>query len=115
MTGLQPFQAFQLTDLERQQAETGKPYLEFLRRRGLSMGIYALPREGTDEQHPHASDEVYVVVSGKAKLRVEGDVHEVGEGSVVSVDQGVDHQFVDVSDDLRVLVLFAPPDTPDDE
>ena len=49
MTGLQPFQAFQLTDLERQQAETGKPYLEFLRRRGLSMGIYALPREGTDE------------------------------------------------------------------
>ena len=55
------------------------------------------------------------MVSGKAKLRVEGDVHEVGEGSVVSVDQGVDHQFVDVSDDLRVLVLFAPPDTPDDE
>jgi hypothetical protein len=38
---------------------------------------------------------------------------EVGRGRVVSVDVGADHRFVDVTEDLTVLVVFAPPDTPE--
>ena len=115
MTGIQPFQAYKLGDLQQQQKEAGKPYFEFLRRRAVSMGIYTLPADGTDFQHPHASDEVYLVLNGKAKLQVEGELLEVGEGSVISVDHGMDHKFQDISEDLQVLVVFAPPESPTDE
>jgi quercetin dioxygenase-like cupin family protein len=110
MTG---FQAFELTDLEKQHDTAGRAYFEFLRRPGVSMGLYLLPVGGDDRQHPHAADEVYVVLRGAATLRVEGQEHEVHQGSVVSVDQGREHSFHDITDDLQVLVVFAPAASPD--
>jgi hypothetical protein len=32
---------------------------------------------------------------------------------VVSVDRQREHRLVDIQEDLVVLVVFAPPDTPD--
>lgn len=107
------FQAFELTDLEQQHRQTGRPYFEFLRRPGVSMGLYRLPAGGTDPQHPHAVDEVYVVLRGAATLRVEDEEHDVRQGSVVSVDRGREHRFHDVTEDLQVLVVFAPAEPPE--
>ena len=42
------------------------------------------------------------------------DVVEVEPGSVISVDHGEDHQFLDVTEVLHMLVVFAPPDLPDE-
>jgi mannose-6-phosphate isomerase-like protein (cupin superfamily) len=56
---------------------------------------------------------VYVVLAGRGALEVEGERIDVGPGRVVSVDVGADHQFVDVTEDLSVLVVFAPAATPD--
>jgi quercetin dioxygenase-like cupin family protein len=109
MNGLQMFDLEQLDKL----AERAQPYHEFLRRRGMSLGMYVLPAGGTDRQHPHTADEVYVVLRGRAALRVHGQDHEVRQGSVISVDHGEEHGFVDIVEDLHVLVIFAPPDDPD--
>jgi quercetin dioxygenase-like cupin family protein len=108
MSGLQ---SFDLDELEKL-AEQAQPYHEFLRRRGMSLGIYVLPAGGTDRQHPHGSDEVYVVLRGRGALRVQGQDHEVRAGSVISVDHGEEHNFVDITEELHVLVIFAPPDDP---
>jgi hypothetical protein len=32
---------------------------------------------------------------------------------VISVDRGVDHNFRKITDDLQVLVVFAPPEDQD--
>ena len=80
----------------------------------MSVGLYVLPTGGQDLQHPHSADEVYIVVRGSGTLRVGDQEHEVREGSVVSVDHGEDHRFVDIKDDLHLLVVFAPPESPDD-
>ncbi len=104
------FQAFESSDLPR--SDSG-PYRELLRRPGMSLGVYRIASGGTDHQHPHHSDEVYIVVSGQATLRVEGQDQPVGPGSIVSVDRGVEHGFADIREDLTVLVLFAPPEIPD--
>jgi len=109
MNGLQ---AFDLDELDKL-AEQAQPYHEFLRRRGMSLGIYVLPVGGTDGQHPHASDEVYVVLRGSGTLRVRDHDQEVRQGSVISVDHGEEHSFVDIAEDLHILVIFAPPDDPD--
>ena len=105
------FQAFTLTELEKQQGDDA--YREFLRRAGMSLGLYRLPAGETDRQHPHATDEVYLVISGRAMLQVEDRNIEVSTGSVVSVDHGADHHFTDITEDLTLLVVFAPPTTPE--
>lgn len=54
------------------------------------------------------------MLAGRAELEVEGERIEVGPGRVVSVDQGADHRFVEITEDLQVLVVFAPPERPED-
>jgi mannose-6-phosphate isomerase-like protein (cupin superfamily) len=106
------FQGFELGDVST--ADTGAgPYREVLRRPGFSMGIYQLPVGGEDHQHPHEADEVYIVQSGRATLRVDGVDRPVGPGSVVSVDRGAEHNFTDITEALSILVMFAPPEVPD--
>ena len=50
-----------------------------------------------------------------ARLRVVDEEVEVKAGTVISVDHGEEHRFVEVSEDLQMLVVFAPPDLPDEE
>lgn len=88
----------------------GEPnqYREHLRVPDLSVGTYCIPVGGKDGQEPHSEDEVYVVMRGRATLVCEGVEHAVGPGTVVHVPAGEDHRFVDVSEDLSVVVVFAP-------
>ena len=107
-------QDFRLEDLEREQGGSDRPCAEVLRRRGMSVGLYRLPVGAEDRQHPHAADEVYVVLAGRGSLDVAGEQVPVEGGTVVSVDSGTDHHFVDVTEALSILVAFAPPDRPGD-
>jgi mannose-6-phosphate isomerase-like protein (cupin superfamily) len=101
-------QAFELAQLLRQRADSGKLYLEFLKVPDLSLGLYVLPVGGTDPQSPHTEDEVYYVVGGKAKIRVAEEDRAVQAGSVVYVAKNVEHRFHSIEAELTVLVFFAP-------
>ena len=106
--------AFSQGELE-QKYGPGAGYNEFLRRRGMSLGLFILPVGAEDRQHPHMADEVYIVLKGRGTLRVVDDDVEVQPGSIISVDHGEEHHFVDVAEDLEMLVVFAPPDLPDED
>jgi mannose-6-phosphate isomerase-like protein (cupin superfamily) len=106
---------FDVDELESKFGSGGAAYNEFLRRRGMSLGFYNLPAGAEDKQHPHMADEVYIVLKGRGTLRVVDEEVEVKAGSIVSVDHGEEHSFVNVVEDLKLLVMFAPPDLPDDE
>ncbi|GEL18830.1 cupin domain-containing protein [Pseudonocardia asaccharolytica] len=105
--------AFELDDLETKHAAAAGPYSEFLRRRGMSLGMFTLSPGDEDTQHPHMADEVYIVLKGRGTLRVVDEDVEVKAGSLISVDHGEEHRFVDIAEDLEMLVVFAPPDTED--
>ena len=83
-------------------------YREVLRVPALSLGLFAATPGHDDVQSPHEVDEVYVVVAGRAVLEVDGVRTPVGTGSVAYVPSHVPHRFVDVTEDLRVVVVFAP-------
>ena len=51
-----------------------------------------------------------MVLGGKAGLRIGDTDHELRAGSVICVDRGAEHRFHDITEDLRVLVIFAPPE-----
>ena len=86
-------------------------YREFLRVDSMSAGLYVLPVGGTDPQRPHHEDELYYVVRGKARFRAAGDDQDVSAGSVIFVAAEVEHRFYDVTEELAVLVFFAPPES----
>jgi mannose-6-phosphate isomerase-like protein (cupin superfamily) len=99
---------FNLDDLAADCDRTDQRWREFLRVPSLSMGLYRLKAGQADEQRPHTEDEVYVVVSGKASFRVGGREQAVAPGSILFVERAAEHRFVDITEDLTVLVFFAP-------
>ncbi len=88
----------------------GEPnqYREHFRGDDMSVGTYCIPVGGKDAQEPHTEDEIYVVVRGRARLVAESGEVGVGPGTVVYVPAGEAHEFTDVTEDLSVLVVFAP-------
>src|SRR5437588_800865 len=101
-------QTFHLDKLLAQRAFSNKAWLEFLQVPSLSMGVYFLKAGQTDPQQPHTEDEIYYVVAGKAKFQYRGEQQSVGPSTILYVERLAEHRFVDVTEDLTVLVFFAP-------
>ena len=90
-------------------AESGpRGYSEHLRVPDLSVGSVVLAAGAVDGQQPHTEDEVYVVLSGRARLWTPDLTVDVSAGSVAFVPALEPHRFVDVTQDLHVLVVFGP-------
>lgn len=102
--------AFRLDELEVERAANDGAYLQFLRERNMSVGLYALDAGQNDPQQPHLQDEVYFVVSGRASITVGEETTVVANGSVVYVPAGVPHKFHHITEPLKVMVVFSPPE-----
>jgi mannose-6-phosphate isomerase-like protein (cupin superfamily) len=102
---------FDLAEVERQRLRKGGDYLEFLRVPAMSAGVYVLAAGSTDLQTPHRQDEMYYVIQGKARMRAGSEERLVAQGSVIFVAANVEHRFLDVEEELTVLVFFAPAET----
>ena len=101
----------QIDDLDRVRGDriaAGRLYQEFLRTGSMSAGLYELPAGAEDPQPPHAQDELYHVIAGRADFECDGRRQTVEPGSVIFVEAGADHRFVRIAEDLSVLVVFAP-------
>jgi len=96
-----------LNDLSARRERIREDYLEFLKVPALNAGVYELKAGSADPQTPHDEDEVYYVVSGRAAFRVRGLEEEVRPGSVIYVARDVPHTFVNIEEDLRLLVFFS--------
>lgn len=101
------WKAFDLATVIAQAEAKELPYYEFLRVRDLSLGIYRLPAGARDLQAPHDEAEVYYLVAGRAVVEVDGTVREVGPGSLLYVAPTTEHSFVDILEDMTLLVFFA--------
>lgn len=101
----------EIGDIERQRAQLGTAYQEFLRIPSMSAGIYALAAGSVDRQSPHKQDELYYIVAGRARMRAGSDDQPVRQGSLIFVAAEVEHLFYDIEEALTVLVFFAPAET----
>lgn len=101
-------QAFELDDLLREHAAAGNLWMEFLRVPALSCGIYRLPAGGVDPQSPHNQDEIYYIISGRGSFTCDGRTIPTNPGSTIYVAALAEHRFHDITEELTILVLFAP-------
>lgn len=94
--------------LDQLPGPAGERFVELFKRGTLSLELYA-PR-GTDPQEPHTQDEVYVVMSGSGQFLAGDQIEPFGPGDVLFVPAGIEHRFLDFTDDLVVWVVFYGPE-----
>jgi len=104
------WQVFQVSDLMKKVEGTEPRFFEYLRVSTISSAIYRLPAGAKDMQAPHLEDEVYVVVEGRARLRVDDKEHQISRGTVLFVRATAEHSFFDIEEDLTVLAFFGASD-----
>jgi mannose-6-phosphate isomerase-like protein (cupin superfamily) len=111
VSGQQQQNFFDIAQLESSRKKSAKSYLEFLRVSSLSAGVYVLAAGSTDTQKPHREDEMYYVVRGRARMRIGGEDQVVAAGSIIFVAANVQHSFYEITEELVVLVFFAPAES----
>jgi mannose-6-phosphate isomerase-like protein (cupin superfamily) len=82
-------------------------YLEFLNVPALSCGLYSLAAGSKDMQAPHDEDEVYFVLSGKARMRLGDEDRSVRPGTLLYIGAATEHSFFEIEEDMTLLVFFA--------
>ena len=100
-----------IAEVDRQRAESGKLYREFLRVPAMSAGLYTLPVGATDLQRPHQEDEIYYVVKGCGRFHAGDEDKDVAAGSMLFVAAEVEHHFYDIVEEITLLVFFAPAES----
>ena len=106
-------QSFYSVDEIRKQIASRSPYAQFLRVPTMSCGIYVLQAGEEDRQVPHNEDEIYYVVSGAAHMKVTAENQPeqdraIAAGDIIFVKAHEEHRFQGITQELVLLVVFAP-------
>ena len=101
--------AFDMPEIVGGHGHNGQPYHEFFKAARLSVGFYVLGVGMPDPQILHTEDEIYYIVSGAGAIEVAGEHRPVSAGSVIYVGAHVDHRFHSITEELSIIVVFAPP------
>ena len=97
------WQVFDLAEVRDKLKGEAVEYLEFLNVPALNCGIYFLAAGSTDMQAPHDEDEVYLVLSGRARMRLDEEERTVVPGSLLYVGATTEHSFFEIQEDMTLL------------
>jgi mannose-6-phosphate isomerase-like protein (cupin superfamily) len=65
------------------------------------------------EVHEHG-DQFFRVEAGTGEAVINGQVHQLSDGSVVIIPEGAEHNVVNTgTDPLRMYTIYSPPQHPD--
>jgi mannose-6-phosphate isomerase-like protein (cupin superfamily) len=82
-------------------------YTRLIEQNAFDVGIYR--PETIDPQTPHARDELYVVAAGSGEFLCGDDTKAFGPGDLFYVRAGVEHRFLNFSEDFATWVIFFAP------
>jgi len=100
--------SFTVRDALAALAKAGGEFTTLFRHGTLEVEIYR--PVGTDKQKPHRRDELYVVISGSGTFLHGAARTPFQPGDVLFAEAGIDHRFVDFTDDFATWVFFYGPD-----
>lgn len=87
---------------------TGHQFVGVFSHGALEVEIYKPVK--VDLQKPHTRDEVYVVISGSGQFMNGNVKHPFQVGEVLFVPAGVEHRFLDFTEDFATWVFFYGPE-----
>lgn len=86
---------------------TGEYFARALSHGSMSVELYA--PHGLDPQIPHTQDELYFVISGAGAFEVADEIFGFSPGDCFFVRAGVEHRFVEFSENFTAWVVFWGP------
>jgi oxalate decarboxylase/phosphoglucose isomerase-like protein (cupin superfamily) len=66
------------------------------------------PSPGCPDRPANAQDEFYIIARGHGTLLCADEPHPCAPGDLLFVPRGMDHRFIDFSDDFATWVIFVP-------
>lgn len=87
--------------------ETDKKFTTVLQHGSMQIEYFA--PENIDTQTPHLQDEIYVIASGNSQFFRDGEIVTCKTGDVLFVPAGMEHRFVNFSNDFATWVIFYGP------
>lgn len=93
------------TELVTQLKEGDTHYTEVLSEDSMRVELARYPNPAP--KHPHKEDELYFLISGSGMVHVGNETYAVEEGDVVFVEQGMEHDFFDIDEEITALVVFT--------
>jgi mannose-6-phosphate isomerase-like protein (cupin superfamily) len=108
---------FYSVDEIRKRIQGAVPYVEFLRIPAMSCGVYVLKAGEDDLQRPHKEDEIYYVFGGAGRMKITAanqgpEDRAIAAGDVIFVAAQDEHRFHSITQELVLLVVFAPAHDP---
>jgi mannose-6-phosphate isomerase-like protein (cupin superfamily) len=82
----------------------GAPFVTMMAGGTMSVELYAPKDE--DLQQPHTQDELYFIQRGTGELVINGQRFDAAAGDAFFVAAGVQHRFVNFSEDFVTWVVF---------
>jgi mannose-6-phosphate isomerase-like protein (cupin superfamily) len=92
-----------LPELEGQ----GGNFINFISTKGIQAGIIRLHAGEKDTQESHSIDEVYYVIQGNGFIKLDGEDHQINQGTCIFVPANADHRFHGNKQDLVILYAFG--------
>lgn len=78
--------------------------------RNLSITWVDVAPGAEQRSHSHEdSEQIYVIVRGRGRMQVAGDVEEVGEGDLVFIPPATDHGILNDGPETLVYITAASP------
>jgi mannose-6-phosphate isomerase-like protein (cupin superfamily) len=93
--------------IEQLSKENNQPFTLMMRHGSMSVEYYAPAK--VDMQTPHLQDEIYVIASGHSAFFSDGETVECQTGDVLFVPAGIEHRFINFTDDFATWVIFYGP------
>ncbi len=72
------------------------------------------PGQSTQRHYHARTEEIYVILEGRAEMEVDGDRREVAPGDAILLPPGAWHQITARDESVRFLCCCAPPYSHDD-
>ncbi len=99
-----PLTRLSIIDALRRVDAAGETYAKLLSVADGDVGMYRPDK--VDPQQPHRRDEIYVVAAGTGTFVCGDERHTFAAGDLLFVPAGVEHRFVDFTDDFATWVVF---------
>ena len=92
-------------ELVEELEESDQHYTEVLSADAMRVELATFPNP--EPKTPHKEDELYYLISGSGMASVRDETYAVEEGDVVYVEQGAEHDFYDIEEEITALVIFT--------
>ena len=78
--------------------------------RNQSLAEARLPVGGSTQEHYHGrTEEIYFILAGRGRMRIENELNEVSAGDAIAIQPGKKHKLWNIGEEpLRLLCCCSP-------